>query len=320
MNPTKLFISHSLRDKPIADALIGLLTRAGISESNILCSSTPGTHIPTGAPLYKELRNTLISGNAYAIFLLSDNFYSSVVCLNEMGAVWVENIPYQFIVLPGFSFDRIQGVIKDSEIVGISLSPVDSMTKERFTDFRETLQNLFGIEISPSIWERARDSFLDLVQRYTEDNLHFSIDMTRVEGLCIGETRHDGCCIKRNESSSNKSTVYIDFSKTATSLCSTVFYLEDTDWQALFRSNRQLCFNIFSDSKDIRADVELLVNGRNVIFPIFVSDDTQNYRIPLTQFSMSQMDWKSVKQIKFLFRKERIKHPIKVVIENVRLE
>ncbi len=133
MESAKIFISHSSKDKLVVDALVELLIRAGINESDILSSTTPGTHLRTGNGLYTELRHILNKDNLFVIFLLSENFYESAVCLNEMGAVWIKDAKFQYMVLPGFSFEKIRGVIRQDERLGISLAPIDAIHEPDFS-------------------------------------------------------------------------------------------------------------------------------------------------------------------------------------------
>nr|WP_187307761.1 hypothetical protein [Ruminococcus sp. AF46-10NS] len=47
--------------------------------------------------------------------MLSDNYYSSVACLNEMGATWVLKKEYRSILLPGL-IQKIEGAINPNKI------------------------------------------------------------------------------------------------------------------------------------------------------------------------------------------------------------
>lgn len=91
MDVRKVFISHSYKDRLLVDAFVNLLTKAGIPEEQIVCSSTAGTQLHTGNSLYAELRKELTNDNVFVIFMLSENFYTSPVCLNEMGAAWIRD-------------------------------------------------------------------------------------------------------------------------------------------------------------------------------------------------------------------------------------
>lgn len=317
MGTPKIFISHSSKDKPIVDAFVDLLIRAGVSESDIFSSSTPGTHIRTGADLYECLRSILDDENVFVFLFLSDNYYSSPVCLNEMGAAWVKQVKWRYILLPGFSFDQVQGVIKQNESIGISLSPIDAMTRERFFDLKDDIENWFGLRIRANVWERARDKFFECVGSYIT-LMNKPINMKHLDSLCVGKFEHDGCRIKK--SSDVLTTVVVDFTLTDTELCSIVYFSEYPDWRFLFAAGKQFCFDMSSSSAAIHAEMEVNVGGTNKKCDIYVSEYPKSYRIPLSQFSSSATAWGNTTEVKFLFHRKDIASPIEITIENLRLE
>lgn len=163
MGIPKVFISHSYKDKLLVDALVELLVSAGIDKQKIIASSTPGTQIHTGKSLYRELRTELSNNKAFVIFMLSDNFYSSPVCLNEMGAAWIKRLKYRFMILPGFSFSNIRGVICEDSQVGFSLSLDNDEITSRFEHLRVDLEDHFGISIHKDTWKIAISDFFSVV-------------------------------------------------------------------------------------------------------------------------------------------------------------
>lgn len=112
MDKATLFISHSSKDALVATAFSDFMTHIGIPSSQITCSSAFGTHILTGTPLYSMLHQALSRDNVFFLMLLSDNYYSSAVCLNEMGAAWIKDLESLFFILPGFSFEKVKGVAR----------------------------------------------------------------------------------------------------------------------------------------------------------------------------------------------------------------
>jgi hypothetical protein len=101
----KIFISHSSKDKNIVEELIDLLESMDVKPSQIFCSSFDGYGIPLGSNFLDAIKEE-ISKNVLVLFVLSENFYASPVCLCEMGATWVlsrENIP---IIVPPFTFEK----------------------------------------------------------------------------------------------------------------------------------------------------------------------------------------------------------------------
>jgi hypothetical protein len=158
----KIFISHSSKDKNVVEELIDLLESMGVKPSQIFCSSFEGYGIPLGSDFLETIREE-ISKNVLVLFVLSENFYSSPVCLCEMGATWVlsrENIP---IIVPPFTFDEIKGVIP--LIQGLEIN--DSL---KLNLLREKITEMFGISSQPmSSWERKRDRAVARINQKTQN-------------------------------------------------------------------------------------------------------------------------------------------------------
>ena len=320
--PPKVFISHAYKDRLLVDALVELLVKSGIKSEQIVSSSTPGTQLHTGKPLYEMLRQELSNENVFVIFMLSDNFYSSKVCLNEMGAAWIQQSDCEMIILPGFSFSKVEGVICEKNLVGIALDNYDKATAERFDHLRTDLSKHFGYELSTFGWNLAILDFFKAVETYKKQLIPKSpISMKDCENVCINDIKRDGCFILGAESSSNKTTAIIDFSLTTSSLCSVIFHTSVYDWNAYVNEKKLQCFEIYADAQNIQAEVEMhLAKGRNIRTPIIITGNILAYRIPLSQFAVSENTWNDVTQVCFLFSNDTIKSKTKIIIENLRLE
>lgn len=99
-NNRSIFISHSTVDKDYGMALKNLLVLL-MPKQKVFLSSSDTQGVPVNQDI-NEIIKTEIRNGAYVIFLLSDNFYSSVACMNEMGATYVSGNNYALVVLPGF--------------------------------------------------------------------------------------------------------------------------------------------------------------------------------------------------------------------------
>jgi hypothetical protein len=323
-----LFISHSSKDIVIVEALVELLVGIGIDEKSITCTSVEGTHIHTAENIMETLRNVLDGEQTVVFFILSPNFYESPVCLNEMGAVWVKRAKYYSILVPGFSRSDIAGVI-DKDDVNVSLSNIDDMVKAQFFDIRNDLERTFGIQINDRKWEKGRDRLFEAAKEYQKLSLKRLLTMQDAKGYCIGDLRREGCQIVKKESSENETLAVIDFTKTESDLCSVVYFTEQTNWKGFYQNNAQLSFYIYIDSvlgvglfkaKQIMADVELhMKNHRDERYPIRINMDRFHYKIPLVQFSESELFWEEVREISFLFYRQKGYgiHTFKVRIENL---
>jgi hypothetical protein len=146
----KIFVSHSSKDKEIVEELIDILESMGVNPSQIFCSSFEGYGIPLGSNFLDAIKSE-INKNVLVLFVLSENFYSSPVCLCEMGATWVLSKDHVPVIVPPFTFERIEGVIPLSQ--GLSIN--DEL---KLNLLRDKIVEMFQITSqSMSAWERKRD-------------------------------------------------------------------------------------------------------------------------------------------------------------------
>lgn len=333
MSEPRVFISHSSKDEKEATALVRFMTHVGIPEKAIRCSSAPETQVPTGCKIFEDIRAWLKSENVYVIFLLSDNYYDSYICLNEMGAAWLndavlnpvnETEPrWQLILLPGFPFERVKGVIESEARAGISLSDDElGRAKSRFFDVKKRLEKLFSISLNDATWERERDAFLESVHDY-QFSQNKIWNMKKAKGMCITKFDHSGCRVVKKESSEDKTTAIIDYGRTDAELCSIIFRVEKNDWKTFFRLKKNLCFEIVCDVEEgesVPLKVELQMNGWDEQYEIIAESDIKTYKIPLVEFGDDKKLWEKVKETNFLFYRNKTPSKVKVTIENLRIE
>lgn len=161
----KVFISHASKDSEYVKAFVNLLEDIGLTEDEIVCSSISGYGIPLGADIYDWLSSQFQEFNLHIIFMLSNNYYQSVACLNEMGAAWVLKQKYDSILLPDFDFVQIKGAINPNKI-GIKLDSTVEELNHRLNELKDALIVEFGLRvISATRWERHRNEFVENVER-----------------------------------------------------------------------------------------------------------------------------------------------------------
>ena len=112
----KVFISHSSQDKDYVSCIVDFLEDIGLTQEQLFCSSIPGYGIPLDEDIYDYLKQQFQEHNLHVILVLSDNYYQSVACMNEMGAAWILQNKYTTILLPGFEFKEIKGAINPRKI------------------------------------------------------------------------------------------------------------------------------------------------------------------------------------------------------------
>lgn len=103
---TRVFLSHSVKDKLLVSSFVDLL-QAGmdININEIYCTSN-GV-LPTGELFVEDIKANLLETD-FCVFLLSKNFYESRFCLNEMGAAWILNKKVFPILVPPIDFPDIE--------------------------------------------------------------------------------------------------------------------------------------------------------------------------------------------------------------------
>lgn len=150
---SKLFISHSSQDDKIIKPFIDLIENIGVPHNLIFYSSHPAYGVGLGENIFTRLKIEL-EDDVYALFMLSDNFYQSPVCLCEMGAVWIKSNKQIPILIPPFDFNSVQGVFPNS--LGFRMND-----KNQLNNFKGELESHFKlIPIHINRWEEKRDEYI----------------------------------------------------------------------------------------------------------------------------------------------------------------
>jgi hypothetical protein len=112
-----IFLSHSSRDIEYVTQFVQLLENMHIRDLNLklICSSLSGYDIPNNKNIY-DYQKKQFKKDVFVILLLSKNYYSSVACLNEMGATWITTENYQAILTPEYEYSQTKGAIDASRI------------------------------------------------------------------------------------------------------------------------------------------------------------------------------------------------------------
>lgn len=161
----KIFISHSQRDMQIVEKFVDLLSYIGLDNNCLFCSSIPGYNIKQEkGDIYEYIRNEF-NNNLFVIFMLSDNYYNSKACLNEMGAAWVLQKKYQSILLPGFEFSQVQGAINPREI---SFKLDDKIYRNvALGELKNVMVEFLGIQdVDTSKWDYQRERFFAQIDTF----------------------------------------------------------------------------------------------------------------------------------------------------------
>lgn len=162
---SKILISHASKDIGYVQLILNLFEDIGLTNDEVVCSSVPGYGIPLGADIYDWLASQFQEHDLYIIFVLSEQYYQSPACLNEMGAAWVLKQDYDSILLPGFDYRQIAGAVTPNRIA-LKLDDKDANNlKHRLLELKEKIVQKFSLRpVSETKWERNRDEFLKSVE------------------------------------------------------------------------------------------------------------------------------------------------------------
>lgn len=227
---SKIFISHSSKDKLYVEEIVSLLDDIGLSDEQIFCSSIPGYDIPLGKTIFEYLREQFLEFNLHILFIHSPNYYESPISLNEMGAAWALRNNFTSVLLPGFEFDDMKGVVNNANI-SIKLDNTDDEVKDKLNQLRNLLISEFELKRKADIlWEKKRDQFIKRIKelqnliQVTEDAVEMVISQEADEILhnaakdanahiIVTHNLSSGKCIQAGEKSYSEAMGVREFSK-----------------------------------------------------------------------------------------------------------
>ncbi len=149
----KVFISHSSNDKKLLDEFVDKILKqaCGLSNENIAYTSIHSTGVNLGDGIPRFIKDNLKT-SSLVLFMISDNYRKSEVCLNEMGAAWAFERKTLSILLPNMQFDKLGWLTSFNKAIKI--------------DDEEGLDTLFDMlsrdQCELSDWTRIKKSFIDL--------------------------------------------------------------------------------------------------------------------------------------------------------------
>lgn len=156
----KIFISHSSKNADYGNALVNLLTGVGISGDQIIFTSNDAYGIPIGQNIFEWLKNR-ITEKPYVLYLLSPEYYTSVACLNEMGAAWVIENKHTMIFTPNFklnSYEFQNGAIDPREI-GFYINNFDKLVA-----FVDSLRTDYSVTQNPVLISQKIREFIETIK------------------------------------------------------------------------------------------------------------------------------------------------------------
>lgn len=158
----KIFISHSSRNKFYGEKLVDLLRSVGVKENEIIFTSNTAYGIPVGQNIFNWLKSQ-ITENPFIIYLLSEEYYQSVACLNEMGAAWIIESKHAALFIPNFNLSskEFQSGALDPREIGFYINDED-----RILSFLNLISEDFEISKSHIIISQSVKRFLTEIGNY----------------------------------------------------------------------------------------------------------------------------------------------------------
>ena len=163
----KLFISHSSKNGDYGNALLSLLIDIGVPHRSITYTSSDSHGIPMGENIFDWLKNRF-DEKPLVLFLISNEYYSSVACLNEMGAAWVIGSRHLVAFTPSFDLDKpdFRNGALDPRNMGFFID-----NEDRVTEFTGIILENLQLDTPQAIVNKAIQSFLKKVEKYKNDHV-----------------------------------------------------------------------------------------------------------------------------------------------------
>lgn len=150
----KIFISHSSKDKSIIQNFTNLVLGLGIGidPEDIFCTSIEDMTMRNGEDIRQHIRNNILTAD-FSFLMISQNYKTSEICLNEMGAVWAANNTVRYYILPNTSFEQIGWLneVKKAENLCDSIV-LDSLHKE--------IMAFYDLPDKGITWSTKREEFI----------------------------------------------------------------------------------------------------------------------------------------------------------------
>lgn len=173
----KIFISHKSSDKKYGDAIAALLRNLGLRNDQIIYTSHPLHKIPNNQNIYNYLKNN-ISQKIFCLFIFSNEYFESAVCLNEMGAFWVTQSEYQNSFVPNFDFNNysFKNCVIDTNNMGFNYVN-ESMSNASLIEFKNDIVTKFGLpKVDDTTWEYVLSKYKDAISTICNSNENLIAD------------------------------------------------------------------------------------------------------------------------------------------------
>lgn len=157
----RIFLSHTTPDKAIANQLIKLFEKIGISKNDIFYTARRVTGIRSGKVWRDQLKEQLKSTEIF-ISLISEDYQQSEVCICEMGGAWVLDKLIHVVYKPPISTANFSTILSGLQANNYrSREEIQSFIEQLSDDYLE----LYDIELNLNELDTAIDRYLSAMRR-----------------------------------------------------------------------------------------------------------------------------------------------------------
>ncbi len=155
----KIFISHSSKDIEIIEGFVNKILGNGLgfdieeSKQDIYFTSIEELGIKTGLDFRKSIKDHLLNANIVLLFL-SENYRSSEICLNEMGASWAYEKTIFPLIIPPMNFKSVGMLMGINECVKLD-------DENRLLKVCDELNEKFQLQNKSTKMKRAVQNFIN---------------------------------------------------------------------------------------------------------------------------------------------------------------
>ena len=135
MSKKNIFISHSVKDAKLADAVAALFEKGiAVESENVINFSLEEAGIPAGEDFVAHIKSRIGNPNT-AVVLLTKDYLTSRFCLTELGTVWALAQNMVPLILPPLAEKHVKGLISANRLVRLDhtddLNKLASLLQER---------------------------------------------------------------------------------------------------------------------------------------------------------------------------------------------
>jgi hypothetical protein len=166
----KIFLSHSYKDRDIANRIIEKLIIKIFNidkQTDIFFTSKRETGIESSINWRNKIKSNLQECDIF-IVLITTNFKDSEMCLAEIGAAWALNKKIYPLILPPIKYENFSPVISELQAdLLLKKEDIQSLIKS----LEVQLKSLYDINYNTGVnFEKAINDFLKSTKQYIHKN------------------------------------------------------------------------------------------------------------------------------------------------------